>query len=164
MIVLVPRARWAVYNCEIWLTRYRVAWYDDTANHNDAIGRRIGEAANPGPGNEYPDPPDVVRSGRITFCSHNMNGAQGKLGHAIRLANKYALVVAQEMDIPCGQMGLYAGMLRKAATQIRYGDPMHIGDQAGQHARVAHIASDGMVLLDTQLECDDLIALKRTGR
>ena len=93
-----------------------------------------------------------------------MNGAQGKLGHVIRLAAKYTMVVAQEMDIPCGQMGLYASMLRKANTQIRFGDPMHIGDQAGQHARVSNIASDGMVLLDTQFECDELMALKRTGR
>ena len=47
-IVLVPGARGTMHTYEVWLTRYNMVWYDDTANHSDAIGRRTGKAATPG--------------------------------------------------------------------------------------------------------------------
>ena len=40
---------------------------------------------------------------------------------------------------------------------------MHIGDRAGQHSRVALMVSNDSVIVDTQLDCAELMALKNTG-
>ena len=61
-------------------------------------------------------------------------------------------------------MRVYSKILREADAQVRYGNTEHIGDGTTRQSRVLCAAGTRRVMLDTQLEDPDLLALQQTGR